>query len=95
MDSDTLYSVAVDNACAEFSADPVHLTADEIAALNAARTVLDAYGDRLTAPEHGRFSECASRAENAIFRVLNVAHSHGPQPMDYSALHNVPREPAA
>ncbi len=81
--------------------DPL-ITADEVATLNAARTILEAVEKRANTfdtPREpwqyhscGRLAEAADTAESVIFGVLNYANASKLAPLTDDELHN--REPA-
>ena len=66
-----------------------HLSEAEIAILNYARSVLGAVGKRQPSTSSGgRCQEAIEHAETAIFRVLNLMHNYGHQPMTDEQIHN-------
>jgi len=78
----------------------VELHDHEVAALNAARTVLENVERRATKHEpglsagdamsRGRLAEAAKTAEHDVFGVLNIYTSHGFGSLTYPQVHNRP-----
>lgn len=71
------------------------MTTEQIATLNAARTVLaelERWTHDTNTHNDGIVHEAATAAGNAIFRVLNVAHNYTGVPMTAEQLHNTPEE---
>lgn len=64
----------------------------EVATLNAARDALQRIHERVGGPSlgEGRLLEALDHADNAIFRVLNVAASYCGVELTYAEIHNRP-----
>jgi len=69
----------------------IKINSTDVAALNAARKVLDQIAEKATydfdTQDSGRLAEAADIAEEAIFNVLNVAHSWCRVPLTHDQLH--------
>lgn len=76
--------------------DELILTDDEIALLNAARTILAVAKDRCPRTcSGGKVSAAMTFAEEGIFQSLNWAHSYGRLEMTDVQLHNLAPEAVA
>jgi hypothetical protein len=65
------------------------LTDEEIATLNAARTILDSISKRTPHTRSGGVVDCqADETSHALFMFLNRACSHLLAPLTYDQLHN-------
>ncbi len=71
------------------SALAVLLNDEDIAILNAVRTILDGVKKRTPYTfQGGVIYEAAIRGDDAVFQVLNTVHHYGHQPMTDGQLHN-------
>ncbi len=67
------------------------VSAEEIATLNEARTILGRlHKDAPFTYNGGRFKESCERAGNAIFQALNVMNAYSIQGLTSAELHNQP-----
>lgn len=78
------------------------ITDEEIAVINATRTVLKEIDGRATkaawnlngfvACSLGRLAELADQTENSLFQVLNIGHNYTHVPMTEEQIHNQPAD---